>query len=104
MEYTLTTAQQRAHVIMTGRFTFSDNQKFKVILDTIRTPSEPIHSIDIDVSRLEFIDSAGLGMLLLLKDESSARNLSVSLIRPTGQVEKMFELSRFQNIFNVVYP
>lgn len=103
MEYTVSIAQQKPHVAMTGRFTFSDNQKFKMILDMIRAPSEPVHAVEVDVSKLEFIDSAGLGMLLLLRDECNARNLSVALLKPSGQVEKMFELSRFQSIFNVIY-
>lgn len=87
---------------MTGRFTFSDNQKFKSILDMVRAPDRPVHTVDLDLSKLEFVDSAALGMLLLLKDECATRNISLTLLNPRGQVEKMFELSRFQTIFNIV--
>ena len=88
---------------MTGRFTFSDNQKFKSILDMARGSDQPVHTIDIDLGRVEFIDSAALGMLLLLKDECATRNISLTLLNPRGQVEKIFELSRFHTIFNIVY-
>ena len=55
----------------------------------------------IDLSQVEFIDSAGLGMLLLARDEGKRKNLDVCLRRPRGQVKRMLEVARFDTMFTI---
>ena len=57
---------------------------------------KPIHS-----DRSFFIDSAGLGMLLLARDEGKRKNLDVCLRRPRGQVKRMLEVARFDTMFTI---
>ena len=47
----------------------------------------------IDLSRLTFIDSSALRLFIVLNDRSSAEGWSLSLIRPTGQVRSVFEIT-----------
>jgi anti-anti-sigma factor len=48
---------------------------------------------------LEFIDSAGLGMLLIIRDKLNAKNGSVLLRGSQGQVQKMLKLGNFETLF-----
>jgi HptB-dependent secretion and biofilm anti anti-sigma factor len=57
-----------ALVRISGEFRFSDHAAFKSLVERLFEVKES--SIVIDLSKLEFIDSAGLGMLLLARDEA----------------------------------
>lgn len=85
---------------MTGSFTFSDNQMFRSLLKELND-AKP-NKLIIDVSALEFVDSAALGMFLLLRDSLQQHNCTIELHKPQGQIIKMFELSHFSELFTIV--
>jgi len=55
----------------------------------------------VDLADVEFIDSAGLGMLLLARDEISKKSSSLTLKSPQGQVQRMFSVARFEQMFDI---
>jgi len=100
VEYTMSkSSDQEKTLHCSGQFTFSDNQKFRTILKLIE--DRTLSTLTLDFSDVLFIDSSGLGMLLLLRDECTNRNISFTLSRPQGQVEKIFLISRFDEIFTI---
>ena len=53
----------------------------------------------INLSNLEFIDSAGLGLLLRIQDACSKAGQTLSLRVPSdGQVQKMLQVARFDQL------
>ncbi len=84
---------------LSGEFTFSDTGKFKDLLDKVEKNAPP--SVDVDLSKVSFVDSAALGMLLLLKDAAGKHQASVTLRGASGQVEKLLRMSRFDQIFSL---
>jgi anti-sigma B factor antagonist len=48
----------------------------------------------IDLSKLSFIDSSGLRVLIALRDAAAAEGWKLSLTRPTGEVLSIFALTR----------
>ena len=56
-------------ITMIGPFTFNDHITFREVLDSMETPD--VQHIVFHMSQVDFIDSAGLGMLLLALDEST---------------------------------
>jgi anti-anti-sigma factor len=48
---------------------------------------------------LDFVDSAGLGMLLLAHDAAAEGRKSLVIKNVGGQVKKMFALAHFQKLF-----
>ena len=93
MDYSISGSGEDVEVALSGRFTLVDNEKFREILKELKGGS--IRSSVIDLSRVEYMDSAGLGMLILLKDASEEKGFKVSLRSPQGQVRKILEISRF---------
>jgi anti-anti-sigma factor len=85
---------------MRGRFVFSDHTNFRNVLECIE--SRESRTVRLDFKDVEFIDSAALGLLLLAKEKSDKASKKVVLERPTGQVAKMFRISRFQDMFEIV--
>ena len=100
MEYTKELNGNICKIKMMGKFTFADHMEFKNILSDIN--EKEITGVDLDISEVEFVDSAALGLLLLIRDETEKKSLTLTLFKPQGQVQKMFKISRFYELFHVV--
>ncbi len=99
MDYNITAAGSTTSVKMSGQFTFSDTHKFKNILNLVT--QNKILGLVIDLSDITFIDSSSMGMLLLLRDECQTNNISLNIHSPQGQVEKIFRISKFYDLFSI---
>ncbi|SDH29108.1 STAS domain-containing protein [Roseospirillum parvum] len=58
--------------------------------------------IEVNLKELAFMDSAGLGFLLTLREQAEAGNASVLLVDPKGEVRETLELARFDTLFHIV--
>lgn len=97
MEYTITNEAGALNVAMSGQFTFHHNQKFRDILELLN--EKELQAIALNLKQVEFIDSAGLGMLLLLRDRCLEKNIILSLMEAQGQVRNIFLVSKFDQLF-----
>lgn len=88
-----------ARAEISGEFTFADHGTFKQMMAALLQPKSL--PIVIDISKLDFIDSAGLGMLLLVRDEASKVSRQLILKGPHGQVKRMFDLTKFDTLFSI---
>ncbi|MGT2435243.1 STAS domain-containing protein [Bradyrhizobium betae] len=84
---------------ISGEFTFTDHASFKAMID--RLLSDRSSSVTLDLGQLQFIDSAGLGMLLLARDAFGKADRKLVLRAPCGQVKRMFGLTKFDTLFSV---
>ncbi len=84
---------------LSGKFTFADHQAFRTVIDSIRAGEAPSYTLEL--SGLEFVDSAALGIFLVAREEAKKKNLNLTLVNPTGHVQKMFTLSNFSALFNI---
>ncbi|CCE03326.1 STAS domain-containing protein [Bradyrhizobium sp. STM 3809] len=86
-------------ISMSGEFTFTDHGPFKqMVAELFATTGR---SVILDLSKLDFIDSAGLGMLLLARDEAKKNDRELILRRPSGQVKRMFGVTKFSTLFTI---
>ncbi len=87
-------------VSIAGRFTFADAAKFKDILG--RMPEAAGRRLVFDLSAVEFMDSAAMGMLLLARD--TARDVGARLVlrAPSGQARRILDAARFEMLFELV--
>lgn len=86
-------------VSLGGDFTFTDHAAFLEIMNRLLgTAAAPLV---IDLAQLEFIDSAGLGMLLIARDEASKAQRQLALRGPKGQVMRMFAVTKFNTLFTI---
>lgn len=100
MIYNILDENNSVVVKIEDRLTYSDYGSFRQVTDAIgQTECE---SCILDLTKLDFIDSAGLGMLLLARDKSQERQCSISLRNASGQVRKMIDLGRFDSLFKII--
>ena len=60
-------------------------------------------SILLNLHRVNFIDSAGLGELITWKNSAVERSVDLKLLRPTERVRRLLDLTRLTQFFEVYY-
>lgn len=85
------------NVMLSGRFSFSDHLAFR---ETIRQfAQKEVSEVVFDLTRVEYIDSSALGMLLLARDEASKHKKTITIHGAHGQVKKTLEIALFSTLF-----
>lgn len=100
MEYSATKNGEQLELNISGKFTFSDNRAFNTIFEDIE--KKAYNAVVIDLKGVDFIDSAALGILLLTRDKCEKSSTQLLIKNPRGQVQQMFDISRFSDLFKVV--
>lgn len=100
MNYKVDRQGNEIHVELSGRLTFADYGSFKDLTE-IFIEHNP-KSCLLNLSNLEFIDSAGLGMLLIARDKMRVRETDIILKGAQGQVKKMLDLGHFDSLFKLI--
>lgn len=99
MEYQIDITEGIFEAKLSEKITFSDLEGFRDMVKRM-VESKSDRNV-VDLSEVEFIDSAGLGMLLLARDEVSKTSSDLTLRAPQGQVLRMFNVARFDQMFNI---
>jgi anti-anti-sigma factor len=83
-----------------GRFDFAAHHDFG---DATKAAlgNSAINEIQIDLGNVEYMDSAALGMLLVLLERAKAAGKSISLARVKGMVKQVLEIANFQKLFTI---
>jgi anti-anti-sigma factor len=53
------------------------------------------------MSKLDYLDSSALGMLMLLNERAKLVNKSISLFNPSGIVSQVLEVANFNRLFTI---
>ncbi|MCB6182001.1 STAS domain-containing protein [Leeia sp. TBRC 13508] len=89
-----------AIVGLSGRFDFSAHRDFRNAYQPALDDAS-VKELDIDFSRVEYVDSSALGMLLLLKEKAAPMNKKVVLVNCSGFVLEVFQVVNFQQLFEM---
>lgn len=100
MDMRISTQHATCEVFFSGNFTFADNTKFKEVLELAEIPN--IQHFILDFSGVTFIDSAVLGMMMILRNTAMNHGQRVSIRGIHGQVEKVMRMSQFDTKFTMI--
>jgi anti-sigma B factor antagonist len=70
------------------------------VMDHLDTVGQKI--ISMDLSEVQYIDSAGLGSMVSLIKESKKRNKEIILVSMQPQIKKIFEMTKLDKIIKIV--
>lgn len=98
MDYRQDVSGSTCNIVMSGKFTFSDHEKFREIIDNIKKGIAK--SFIFDFREVDFLDSAALGMLLIAREESE-KNSSTIILRNIDKVSRMLKVAKFDALFNM---
>ena len=82
-----------------GRLTFETYPSMREALEDILCHCAPRHVID--MSALQHIDSAGLGMLLIASEEMKRANKLLVLRAASGQVRRVLDVTRMGTLMTI---
>lgn len=99
MNITTSTENGVTTIVFSGRFTFAFHSAFRNLLSSHVETISAGGRIVFDLSAVEFVDSAALGMLLLAREGAQRRSASITLRGAQGQVRRMLDVSRFDSLF-----
>lgn len=97
MRYDIIDSPQGPILMLKDDLTFSDRSVFDGVIDKLVARRKPV--IIVDFSGLDYMDSAGLGMLLTLRDKAEQHNQHVRLRQPRAVVQELLHLACFDTLF-----
>ena len=99
MEFTQEKAPDGSVIALRGAFTFKDHHCFRTLLDALKIGSGQRHVLDL--SALEFVDSAALGMLLIADDEARGAGSCMILRRLPARVARLMEVAALDTVLTI---
>ena len=88
---------EQIQVTLSGNIYVEDAAKMREALTSLIGSGHT--SLLIDLSRVEYIDSTGLGMLVFLQKQAVKKGGSIRLKGLQGIVKELFELTRLSTVF-----
>ncbi|MCW2237992.1 STAS domain-containing protein [Azospirillum canadense] len=96
MDYGIEDKDQETVVRLRGRLTFNDHAKLRALIrEMLQTKAK---RQVLDLSALEFVDSAGIGMLLIAREEMSNVDKLLILRAAAGQVKRVLTVAQLNKI------
>lgn len=89
-----------ARIYMHGRFDFQVHREFKdAYMPLLDNPA--VREIEVEMGKVDYLDSSALGMLMLLNERARAVNKPVTLLNTSGVVSEVLGVANFSKIFNI---
>jgi len=86
-------------VRLSEALTFSDHGAFRDVLKNVIASNAK--TCVFDLSMLDSVDSAGLGMFMIASEELGKQNWKMVLRSPRGQVKQLLDLAKIKDVVTV---
>ncbi|WP_262689485.1 STAS domain-containing protein [Kordiimonas aestuarii] len=97
MEYRIDVNEDNtARVVFNGDITFSENVAFRQLLKDLSV--KDLQSCVFDLSNVDMVDSAGLGMFLIAKEQADTGGWKLSVTGAQGHVASMLKLTKLSDL------
>jgi HptB-dependent secretion and biofilm anti anti-sigma factor len=100
VKYEIIDAADGPTLVVRDQLTFADREVFDTAIDKLLARRSA--TVAVDLGGLDYMDSAGLGMLLTLRDRADQAKAAVKLKRPKGEVRELLTLACFDTLFTIV--
>lgn len=99
MELKVEEGEHSTMVYLEGKLSFKDHPEFNGFIDSLEQTKR---TIVFNVSKLEQIDSAGIGMMFLAQKVIEEKHGGKMIIKnPTGQVKRIFDITSIDDQITV---
>lgn len=99
MKYEIIDADIGPTLVLRDQLTFGDRGAFETVIDKLLVRRKA--RITTDLNNLDYMDSAGLGMLLTLRDRAQQEGVQVVLRNPRADVRELLDLACFDTLFAI---
>ena len=91
---------RRALLRLAGRFDVHSSVQFRGAYRPLLRDGG-VESVALDFAGVPYMDSAGLGMLLLLREQATAAGKNVVLTHCGPELKRLLSLAHFESIFRI---
>ncbi len=88
-------------IYLNGRFVFDSHKAFRETYDQALARSDT-RVIQLDMDKVEYLDSSALGMLLMLKEKAEAAGMVIQIKNLKGMARQVLEIANFHKIFTII--
>ena len=99
MDYRIEQDDIEARVYLSGRLTFNDHGKVRTMIQEM-VQSRATRQILV-ISGLEFVDSSGLGMILVAREEVTQLDKKLALRGAQGQVKRVLTVAQLGKVIDI---
>ncbi len=99
MDYRIEQDDIEARIYLSGRLTFNDHGKVRAMIQEM-VQSRATRQILV-ISGLEFVDSSGLGMILVAREEVIQRKKNLVLRGAQGQVKRVLTVAQLGKVIDI---
>ena len=97
--YKLTENDGVFRLTLSGRLTYNDHNEMKKIVLFFK--ENKTMRVIIDMAKLTFIDSAAVGILLIMAEEVHSFNGIITIENPIGQVARVLTAAKIIDLFQI---
>ena len=98
MDYRIENSDKSANVVFSGDITFSENVSFRQLLKDIAEIE--IDDCVFDLSGVDMVDSAGLGMFLIAREQAETSGWKLKVTGAQGHVASMLKLTKLSDLLD----
>ncbi len=100
MAFTVTRSDdgRTLEIAVSGSFQFSLHREFRDAYSNFIVPDGLIR---LNLSQTEYMDSAALGMILLLNEHAKQHRSSIALCKPPQVIRRILEIASFDKLFRI---
>lgn len=93
-------AGPRATVHLSGRFDFECVLPFRQAVRPVLEDPQA-ETVVVDFANVTYVDSSGLGILLLLREQAGERSKAVVLARCSSDLQRILAIAQFDRLFRI---
>jgi anti-anti-sigma factor len=85
-------------IAITGRFDFGQQAEFRRAYEKDAGPGK---SVVIDLSKVDYVDSSALGMMLVLREHMGNDGSKIRIINCRPEIRSILSISNFEKLFTL---
>ena len=85
---------------LAGRLDFTRREEFSGVIDSF-LQQVSVREVHVNCAQLDYLDSSGLGMLLILRDRAQQRGCSVALLNCSTAIRDILNTVQFGRLFRL---
>lgn len=101
MKFSISSNTDHTIVELSGRLTFKENRVFTDLIAELFDKTKPNPRCIFDLENVDFIDSAGIGMLLIAKDKATDLNVEIVLANAPESALRIIQIARLDRLFTI---
>jgi len=87
-------------ISLEGQLNFAANEEFQGLLEQLASCRNA--NVTLDLSGITHVDSVGLGLLYVARDDLADRGSTIVLAHPRGKVVRLLELTQAAKTFTIL--